>query len=86
MHLSDAIADRDDARRRDGCIGSVAVNGSGRATLVAMSQGDEFELQRGAAANPEQEQGPEGGQKREHADDGMTTAPKTLRFLGVLEF
>ena len=29
-----------------------------------MSQGDEFEFQRGAAANPEQEQGPEGGQKR----------------------
>ena len=27
-----------------------------------MPQGDEFEFQRGAAANPEQEQGPEGGQ------------------------
>ena len=31
------------------------------------------------------QQGSEGGQKREHADDGMTAAPKTLRFLGVLE-
>ena len=41
-----------------------------------MSQGDEFELQRGAAAYPEREQGTEGGQKREHADDGMTAAPE----------
>ena len=51
-----------------------------------MSQGDEFELQCEAATNPEREQGTEGGQKREHADDGMTAAPKTLCFLGVLEF
>ena len=51
-----------------------------------MSQGDEFELQRGATTNPERKQGPEGGQKREHADDGMTAAPKTLCFIGVLEF
>ena len=51
-----------------------------------MSQGDEFEFQRGAAANPEQEQGPKGGQKREHADDGMTAARKALCFLGLLEF
>ena len=86
MHLSDAIADRDDARRRDSCIGSVAVNGSGRATLVAMSQGDEFELQRGAAANPERGQGTEGGQKPKHADDGMTGASKALCFTGFWEF
>ena len=86
MHLSDARADRDDARRRDGCIGSVAVNGSGRATLVAMSQGDEFELQRGAAAHPERKQGTEGGQKREHADDGMTAAPETLHLQGFWSF
>ena len=51
-----------------------------------MSQGDEFEFQRGAAANPEQEQGPEGGQKREHAEDGMTAARETLHLLGFLEF
>ena len=51
-----------------------------------MSQGDEFEFQRGAAAYPEREQGTDGRQKREHADDGMTAAPKTLCFLGLLEF
>jgi len=51
-----------------------------------MSQGDEFELQTSAAAYPERGQGTEGGQKREHADDGMTAAPKILCFLGVLEF
>ena len=51
-----------------------------------MSHGDEFEFQRGAAAHPERVQGTEDGQKREHADDGMTAAPKTLCFLGVLEF
>ena len=39
-----------------------------------MSQGDEFELQREAITKPEREQGTEGGQKREHADDGMTAA------------
>ena len=44
-----------------------------------MSQGDEFELHRGATTNPEQEQkGTKGGQKREHADDGMTAALKNL--------
>ena len=51
-----------------------------------MPQGDEFELQTSAAAYPEGEQGPEGGQKREHADDGMAVAPETLHLLGFLEF
>ncbi len=51
-----------------------------------MSQGDEFEFQRGATTNPKREQGTEGGQKREHAGDGMTALPNTLCFLGVLEF
>ena len=51
-----------------------------------MSQGDEFKFQRGAAVHPEREQGAEGGQKREHADDGMTAAPETLCFTGFLEF
>ena len=32
------------------------------------------------------EKGTEGGQKREHADDGMTGASKTLSFLRFLEF
>ena len=77
---------RVDAQHCDGVAGSVTARSSGCATFVALVQGDEFEFQRGAAANPEQEQGPEGGQKREHADDGMTMAPKTLCFLGFLEF
>ena len=47
-----------------------------------MVQDDELELQGEAIAKPEQEQGPEGGQKREHADDGMTAAPETLHLLG----
>lgn len=51
-----------------------------------MSQGDELELQRGAAAHPEREQGTKGGQKREQADDGMTAATETLHMLGFWEF
>jgi hypothetical protein len=39
-----------------------------------MSQGDEFEFQREAITNPERKQRTEGGQQREHADDGMTAA------------
>ena len=89
-----------DGGHHHGGAGSVTANSSDRATFVAMVQawalppqdghlmlqGDEFEFQRGAATNPEREQGTEGGQKREHADDGMTAAPKTLCFLGFLEF
>jgi len=51
-----------------------------------MSQGDEFELQRGAAPYPEREHGTEGGQKRKHAYDGMTAAPETLHLLGFWSF
>ena len=51
-----------------------------------MSQDDEFELQGEAITNSEREQGTEGGQKREHADDGMTAPRKTLCFVGLLEF
>ena len=51
-----------------------------------MSQGDEFELQRAAITKSEREQETEGGQKREHADDGMTAATETLHLLGFLEF
>ena len=51
-----------------------------------MSQGDEFELQREATTNPKREQRTEGGQKRKHADDGMTAAPETLCFLSLSEF
>ena len=94
------MADRDDAQHRADGAGLVTARSSGRATLVAMvqaralpaqyghlkSQGDELELQGEATTNPEQEQGPEGGQKRDHADDGMTAAPETLHLLGFLEF
>ena len=51
-----------------------------------MSQGDEFEFQRGAATNPEREQRTDGGQKREHAGDGMAVARETLHFLGFWSF
>jgi hypothetical protein len=51
-----------------------------------VSQGDEFEFQREATTNPEREQGTKSGQKREHADDGMTASPKTLCFLAFLKF
>ena len=51
-----------------------------------MSQGDEFELQGEAITKSEREQRTEGGQKREHADDGMTASPKTLCFLVFLKF
>ena len=51
-----------------------------------MSQGDEFEFQREAITKPEREKGAEGGQKRKHADDGMTAATETLHLLGFLEF
>lgn len=47
-----------------------------------MSQGDELELQRAETTNPEREQRTEGGQKREHAGDGMAVAAKTPCFLG----
>ena len=85
-HPRKAIADRDDTRTAKAVQVSVSATGSGRSTLVATVQGDEFELQRKATTNPEREQGTEGGQKREHADDGMTVAPETLHFLGSCSF
>ena len=94
------MADGDGGSHRGGLAGSVTVIRSGCATLVAMvqasvlppqdgqlvSQGDEFELQGEVTTNPEREQGAEGGQKRDHADDGMTALPNTLCFLNLLEF
>ena len=94
------MADGDGGSHRGGLAGSVTVIRSGCATLVAMvqasvlppqdgqlvSQGDEFELQGEVTTNPEREQGAEGGQKRDHADDGMTALPNTLCFLHLLEF
>ena len=51
-----------------------------------VSQGDEFELQGEATTNPEREQETEGGQKREHADDGMALARETLHLRGGFDF
>ena len=51
-----------------------------------MSQGDKFKFQGEATTHPKREQRTEGGQKREHAGDGMTAAPEILCFLGFLEF
>lgn len=51
-----------------------------------MSQGDELKLQGEAAANLEREQGTEGGQKREHAEDGLAVAPETLHLPGFWNF
>jgi hypothetical protein len=36
-----------------------------------VSQGNELEFQRGAAAQPEREEGTDRGQKGDHVDDGM---------------
>jgi hypothetical protein len=51
-----------------------------------MSQGDEFKLQGGAAANTEREQGNECGKNCDHAHDGMAVARKSPAFLGLSEF
>ena len=51
-----------------------------------MSQGDEFKFQDEAITNPEREKEAEGGQKREHADDGMTVARETLHLLSIFDF
>ena len=93
------MANGDGGRHRSGLAGSFAANSSDRATLVADGAGwgvagagrlpdvagDEFELQ-GETTNPERQQGAEGGQKREHADDVMATAQGTLHLLGILDF
>ena len=39
-----------------------------------VSQGDEFQFQRGSATKPEREQGNESGENRDHADDAMAAA------------
>ena len=51
-----------------------------------MSQGDEFKLQGGAAANTEREQGNQGGMNCDHAHDGMAVARKSLAFLNFQGF
>ena len=51
-----------------------------------ISQGDKFEFQGEAITKPERERGTEGGQKREHADDGLTAAQEALHFLYIFDF
>ena len=51
-----------------------------------MSQGNEFEVQRSAAAHQEREQGTDDGQKGDHAYDGMAAVRETLQLPGVSEF
>ena len=43
-----------------------------------VSQSDELEFERGAASHPEREQGTDGGQKSDHAHDGMVVVQKML--------
>ena len=50
-----------------------------------VSQSNKLELQRSAAAHPEREQGTDGGQKRDHAHDGMAVKQETLHLLGDSE-
>ena len=51
-----------------------------------VSQSNELKFQRGAAAHPEREQGTDGGQKSDHAHDGMAVVQETLHLLGVFDF
>jgi hypothetical protein len=51
-----------------------------------VSQRNDFELQRSAAAYPEREQGSDSGQKRDHAHDGMAVEQGTLYLLAVFAF
>ena len=51
-----------------------------------MSQSNELEFQRGAAAQPEREQGTDRGQNCDHVHDGMAVVHETLHLLGVAEF
>jgi len=51
-----------------------------------VSQSNELKFQRGAAAQPEREQGTDGGQKSDHAHDGMAVVHETPHLLGVFDF
>ena len=51
-----------------------------------VSQRYELKFQLGAAAHPEREQGTDGGQKSDHARDGMAVVEETLHLLGVFDF
>ena len=51
-----------------------------------VSQSNKLEFQRGAAAQPEREQGTDRGQKCDHVHEGMAVVHETLHLLGVSEF
>jgi len=51
-----------------------------------MSQGDDFELQRGAATQAEGEEGDDGGKQRDHAHDATASVLKSPGVLGISEF
>jgi hypothetical protein len=51
-----------------------------------MSQSDQLEFQRDAAANTERKDGNEGGKNRHHARDGTETVPKSPAFFNASEF
>jgi hypothetical protein len=51
-----------------------------------MPQANELEFQGGAAAKPEDEDGNDGRQNRDHASDDTAVAPKAVNFLGNSEF
>lgn len=51
-----------------------------------MAQSNELKFQRCAAAQPEREQGTEGGQQSDHAHDGMAVVHETLHLLRVFDF
>jgi hypothetical protein len=51
-----------------------------------MSRSNELKFERGAATHPEREQGTDGGQKSDHARDGMEVVQETLQLLGGFDF
>ena len=51
-----------------------------------VSQSNELEFQRGTAAQPEREQGPDRGQKGDHVYDDMAVVHETLHLRCVSEF
>jgi len=51
-----------------------------------VSQSNELKFERGAATQPEREQGTDGGQKSDHAHDGMEVVQETLQLLGGFDF
>jgi hypothetical protein len=51
-----------------------------------MPKRDNLKFQGGAATNPEEKQGNQGGKNRDHAHDGMAATQKSLGFIRGSEF